>query len=81
MDDSKEKIRINQVWQSQQNLMRIEIIGKKGDNWKTRILTDKHGIYAGTHTMNKYTLRARFKLVPKETLQKELDDELRRYEI
>lgn len=76
MDDQRIKVRINQVWQSVQSGMRVEIIGKKGDKWQTRVLTDRHGVYAGTHTLTIHTLRSKYRPVTREELQGELDNQL-----
>lgn len=56
-------IRKGQIWQSKtKDNIQLEICGKKRDKWLTKVLTNKPGVYNGTHTMADYTLYKKFKL-------------------
>lgn len=61
------KVRLNQIYQSRRHAhIRVEIVRKaKNDKWKARILTERPGVYSGTHTLAKYTLEKEFTLIEK----------------
>lgn len=56
-------IRINQVYKNRVSNMQILIAGKKGGKWKAKVLTEKPGVYAGTHSFAEFTLRHQFILI------------------
>lgn len=56
-------VKKGQIWRSKgREDLQIEICGKTRDKWRTRILTNKPGVYHGSHTMSDYTLYKRFNL-------------------
>ncbi len=58
------KIEIGQVWQNKiKPSYQLEVLGKHGDGWKTRILTKKTGVYAGTHTVGSWLLWKKYELL------------------
>lgn len=59
-------IKLHQVYKSVFSNLMIEVIGKKGSKFKTRILTEKYGVYAGSHTMTEITIRKQYILLDKK---------------
>lgn len=56
-------IRINQIYKSRLNRdYRIVVTGKKDAKWLCKVLTDRHGVYNGSHRMAERTLDKRFEL-------------------
>ncbi len=66
-----ERIRIGQVYVHKRNKMELEVVGKAGAKWKTRVLTIKSGVYNGTHTMAESVIRWHFILIPKQQWKSE----------
>lgn len=62
------KIRLNQVYRSKRHPnICLEVIGKrKSCKWLTRILTEKPGVYAGSHSMPEFILKKEFELLDDE---------------
>lgn len=54
---------MNRIYESKIGGIQIMICGKKKDKYLCKVLTNKPGVYAGTHTMSNYTLKARYRLV------------------
>jgi hypothetical protein len=54
------KIKIGQVYRSRRSPQLVEIVRKKGGKWQARVLTDKHKVYNGTHTLAELTLEKDF---------------------
>lgn len=63
----KHQIKLHDVYKSKHSSMHVEIIGKKGSNYKARILTNKHDVYAGSHTFAPQTIFRAYILVDKKT--------------
>lgn len=61
--NKKDPIKRNQVWKQKGTNFRILIHSNKGGiMWKCKVLTEKEGVYNGSHTMTEYTLRKRYDL-------------------
>jgi len=58
-------IKINQIYKSKKNKNHYVIIVGKGkhDKWKAKVLTDKEGVYNGSHTFADRTLQKMFELL------------------
>lgn len=59
----KPVIKVNQIWKSKHSSLQIVITGKKGSLWLAKVLTDKPGVYSGSHRMNRYTLWKQYELI------------------
>lgn len=59
------EVEIGQIWANKlKPTYQLEVFGKVGGgHYKTRILTKKTGVYAGTHTVTKYTLWKKYDLL------------------
>lgn len=58
-------IKVNQIYKHKKTSdYQVEIIGKsRRDKWKARILTNKPGVYNGSHTLSAFTIKRQFELV------------------
>lgn len=57
-------IKLHQLYKSRRSSMVLEIVGfKKSGKYQARILTDKYGVYAGTHTLTRYTIAKGYMLL------------------
>lgn len=56
-------VRKGQIYKSVSSKMIVEVFGMSGSKYKTRVLTDKPGVYAGTHTLSRKSIATRFKLI------------------
>ncbi len=57
-------VRIGQVYRSKKSNCQVEIIGKaKSDRWKARILSNKPGVYKGTHSLAIFTIYKNYDLI------------------
>lgn len=57
-------IKVNQIWQSKRSTdFQVIITGKKNDKFNTKILTNKTGVYNGTHKLARNTLYSKFILI------------------
>lgn len=56
-------IKRHQIWKQKGSDFQIYIHSEKNGKWKCKVLTDKHDVYAGTHTMSRITLWKKFELV------------------
>lgn len=56
------RIKKGLFYKNKKNGMILEITGKHGDHWKTRVMTEKKGVYAGTHTMPEIILKQRYEI-------------------
>lgn len=56
-------IKKNQIYKAIGHDYHVIICGKKGSNWKAKILTDKPGVYRGSHTLNPNTIRYKYELI------------------
>lgn len=65
---NKHPIRIHELYRSIRNRFVVEIIGKKGAKFSTRILTDKPGVYNGSHTLSPQTIYKGYELVTKDQI-------------
>lgn len=59
-------IKLHQLYKSRVSALIVEVIGKKGGKFKTRILTSKYGVYAGTHTLSEQTIAKQYELLDKK---------------
>lgn len=59
----KTTIKKGQIWQQKGHSLQVEVIRRKDFRWQCRILTDRTGVYAGTHTMTPYTLWSKYELI------------------
>lgn len=57
-------IKKGQIWWNPHNQMQVVIWNKKGFRWRAKVLTDKAGVYNGTHTFNPKVLWDKFELLP-----------------
>ena len=58
------QIKNNQIYKSNKNLTHFIIIsGKKGSKYLCKVLTNKTGVYNGSHSMNRRTIEKMFTLV------------------
>lgn len=57
------EVKINQVYRSKQSGTQVLIAGKKKDKWLTKVLTEKPGVYNGTHTLSDLVLLKRYELI------------------
>lgn len=57
------KVRLNQIYKSTRNSQYVIIAKQKGGKWKVKILSEKRGVYKGTHTLAKATLESNYQLV------------------
>lgn len=57
----KVKIRKGQIYKSNSNVF-VEITGTKGGKYKARILTEKQGVYRGSHTLSVRVLNKYYEL-------------------
>ena len=56
-------IKLNQIYKQKGHEFYIVISSKKGSKWGAKVLTNKPGVYKGSHSMNEYTLKAKYELV------------------
>jgi hypothetical protein len=65
MSNPKPIIKKNQVWKQKGSTFTLVISGKSKSShkWKTKVLTQKPDVYAGTHTMSQWTLYSKFELI------------------
>jgi len=56
------KIKKGQIWKQKGNSMTVEIVGPKDGKWKARVLSDRIGMYKGSHTLNERTLWSKYEL-------------------
>lgn len=56
-------IKRNQIWKNKVSGFQLMVSSKKGVKWKCKVLTDKHDVYNGTHTMSQFTIWKKFELV------------------
>lgn len=59
----KMKVKIGQIYKSIHSDMQVVVKGKSNDKWKTAILTNKPGVYNGSHTLSNYTIKHKFELI------------------
>lgn len=57
------KVKLNQIWRQKNHEMTVIISGKKGSMWKAKVLSDKPGVYKGSHTFNERTLFHKYELL------------------
>jgi hypothetical protein len=58
----KTPIKRGQIWKQKGTSMYVQIIGTSGGKWKTKVLSDKLGVYKGSHTMTQQTIWSRYEL-------------------
>lgn len=56
----KTRPKIGQIWKSKRGEMVVIITGKSKDKWRTKILTEKPGVYNGSHTLSRMSLYKNF---------------------
>lgn len=56
-------IKKGQIYKANRNSQQVEIFGKKGGKWLAKILTEKPGVYHGTHTLAERTIEKQFTLI------------------
>jgi hypothetical protein len=56
-------IRRHQIYKAKRSDVVVEISGKNGGGWRARVLTDKPGVYNGSHTLADRTLKRCYVLV------------------
>lgn len=60
---NKPTIKKGQIWKQKTSEMQVIITGVSGGKWRSKVLTDRPGVYAGSHTMSPHTLYLRYELV------------------
>lgn len=58
----KPLIKNGQIWKQKGNNMTIVISNKSGGKWKAKVLSEKRGVFKGSHTLASWTLWKRFEL-------------------
>ena len=58
------KIKKGQIWINRFNGAQVLIAGKSGVKWKAKVLTDRAGVFNGSHTFNQRVLWDKFELLP-----------------
>lgn len=58
------KVKVGQIYKSRYSGIQVQISGRKGDKWLTKVLTAKPGVYKGSHTLSLLSIRQRFELMP-----------------
>lgn len=58
----KQTIKLNQIWKQKNHEMRVIIVGRKGGKYRAKVLSDKPGIYKGSHTLASQTLWSKYEL-------------------
>lgn len=56
-------IKRHQIWRQKGSDFQIYINRSKNNKWQVKVLTAKHDVYAGTHTMSSITIWKKFELV------------------
>lgn len=56
-------IKRNQIWKNKRSDFQILVAGKKGRKWNCKVLTNKPGVFNGSHTMADITLWKKFDLL------------------
>lgn len=56
------RIKRGQVWKQKNKEFYLVITGKKGSKWNAKVLTEKSGIYGGTHKMSEFMLHLRYEI-------------------
>lgn len=60
------RVRVGQIYRQKRHKVAVEIFGRSGsDKWKARILTEKPGVYAGSHTLANFTIWKYYEQVEK----------------
>lgn len=64
------KVKIHQFYKSKKNKIIVEVIGQssRGGKWKARILTERDGVYHGSHTFAVRTLYKEYELINKKDI-------------
>lgn len=57
------KVRVGQIYRQKGHKIAVEIFGKAGEKWKARVLTEKYGVYNGSHKLANFTLWKYYELV------------------
>lgn len=57
------KVHLGQVYKAIGNNTQVLIAGKKRSKWLGKVLTEKPGVFHGTHTLNERTLEKRYELM------------------
>lgn len=60
---NKPPIKKGQIWASTKGDSQYEVVSKDGFKWKLRKLTNRPGVYHGTHTMTPYTIWGNYELI------------------
>lgn len=56
-------IKKGQIYKAKKSNSQVEIGGKKGGKWLAKVLTDKPGVYNGSHRLAERTLNKQFTLI------------------
>lgn len=56
------RVEKGQIWKQKNSNFYLLIAGKKGSKWNTKVLTDKPGVYNGTHKMSEFILKMRYEI-------------------
>lgn len=59
----KKRILKGQLWKSKRNDLVVEVLKFHKGHWQVRKLTEKPGVYNGTHGLHEYTMRHGFVLI------------------
>lgn len=58
----KTPIKRNQIWKHSASDFQILVAGKKGRKWNCKVLTERPGVFNGSHTMSQITIWKKFEL-------------------
>jgi hypothetical protein len=56
-------IKRGQVWKQIGHDFQIVVTGKSGGKWKCKVLTDRPGVFNGTHSMVEFTFWKKYELI------------------
>lgn len=59
----RKAVKRGQIWKQKGHAVTVIITGSNGGRWKAKVLTDKPGVYNGSHTFTQQTLNARYDLL------------------
>jgi hypothetical protein len=66
MSSFRIKVRVGDIYRQKKHKMSVEIFGKAGEKWKARVLTEKPGVYNGSHKLATFTIWKYYEKVEKE---------------
>lgn len=60
----KTAIKLNQIYKSKRSDLTLIVTGRKGGKYRCKVLTEKPGVFNGSHSMCEQTLRRQYILIP-----------------